>query len=395
MEVPAEVLTEIFSYLCFRDFLMISEVCKQFNSVISSFVFLKKISANLTNCGCFGALSRKYVNVKFGNAKNDEVENYLRKNRIWTSIQYCKFDNIDISRSETLTGIIGRFHNLKELHMEGIRVIDSSSNMCNIEIPQLESFKFFYCTNNCLKYFADCMQKLKIIKLCLLPHEDEESRNQSYNIVCRILHNNKFTLNKLNFYDVNFDDDFLVKISKIKFCQLFKFSMSFNSYLSLESLGFLSFVKQNAKDLEKFKIRTFDHVNQHHLNVLTKHATNLKSLNLIICSFCHYESFSGFKNLHKLEKLKIQPTNYCNAVATTHSCYKTFIENKVLSHKNENVKCLSIENILLSNEIIAKIISAFPNLETLFLPSAINSEFCEISLFKEKLKNLRQVVIDC
>lgn len=367
-KLPTEVLTEIFLRLHVRDFLTISEVCQTFNFVINSSVFLKKITANLTNCGCFEATSRNYVNAKFAHPKNEVLIKFIKTSRMSSSI--------------------------KELHIEGIQLSSSLLTMDSVKIPQLESFKFFYCSNVILKIFTDCTQKLKTFKLCLLPHEDEHSKNQSYDLVTRILDNNKLTLGKFNSYDVNFDDQFLEKISLIKFRKLFNFSMSFNSCLSRESLGFMNFLKQNSETLEKFKIRTFDYIDQHHLQTLAEYATNLRSLNLIICSFCHYERFSNFKSFN-LERLKIRPTNYCDAATTAHSCYKLFIENKVLSHRNENMKFLSIEKITLSIEIIGKIAFAFPNLESLFLPCALNSDASKINLLKNKLKNLKEIVVDC
>lgn len=384
--LPFEVLTEIFLHLSAQERLTLSEVCKRFYSVLNSYVFLNKISANLTDYKSFETSTRKYVNVKFAGTKINELDEFSRQSEHSSSVKRCKFENVEVSGIKTWIGIIKSFHNLIDLHLEGI-----SSSSCfafkSFEMPHLKTFKFFYCTNELLKHFTEAFGTMKIFKISLLPHKDKESRNQSFDFVFKILNNNKLSVEKINLYDTNFDDDFLELISKLKFCRLLTFSMSFSSSLSHESLGFVNFIKQVAESLQKFKVRLFDSISQHNLRII-ENAINLKSLNLIICCSSNYESFSNFRNHKKLEKLTIRPENFQG-----NSSYKSFIENKILSHKNENMKFLSIECARLSNEFIGKIITAFPNLEYLYFPSALDSELCQVNLLNEKLKKLRNIVV--
>lgn len=394
--LPVEILSEIFSYLDIREILTVSEVSKDFHSIINSRRFLNKIWANFTEHVSFEESTREYVNLKIENAQDD----HLIKNH-WmishgqssiTSVLCLKLENIHVFSIENLSNLIMNFVNIKELHLEGIELENAYTITRSIlKLPRMEVLKFFYSTNCLLNLFADDSIQLSTFKVCLIPHEDEEIMKLNYGLVARILHNSRQKLRKLNFYEVNFDDKFLEEISSIKLFRLSNFSMSFNSCLLNESKGFQKFIKLHASTLEKFKIRTFDHINGHHMEVLTKHAINIRSLNLIICSSCDYITFSDLSRLGRLEKLKIQPTNYC---FTGNLCYAKFIEDKILNYNNISLKHLTLEMIPNSEIIIKRIIISFPNLITLNLSSEFPMED-HLHLLKSKLKCLKKLIFNC
>lgn len=393
--LPVEVLSEIFSYLNVRELLTISEVSKTFHSIINSRVFLKKIWADFTNCEHFKKSKRSYVNLKIAHANDEkltEIHNILSsKKALIRSVRRLKLDDVQVISSAALKDLIMNFQSITELHLEGINLKTISSVTISIKPPHLKVLKFFYSSNHLLHLFTAVSNQLETFKVCLMPHKNEASKNQHYQLVADILQNNCLTIEKLNFYEVNFDDQFLDLISSINLLRLTKFSMSFNSCLTSESSGFQRFVKQNGAKMKKFKIRTFDHINEHHLKVLIEHAENIESLNLIICSSCNYETFSDFSKLKTLEKLKIQPTNYCS---TRNFSYSAFIEDKILSHRNDCLKHLTLEMIPNSESIINKIASSFPNLVTLNLSSGFEIKV-HADLLKDKLKNLKKLVFNC
>lgn len=391
--LPVEVLLEIFSYLRVRDFLIASEVCHTFNSIVNSKTFMRKICADITNAENFQESTREYVNLKIENAKNKQLKiAHENLSTLVVSAERLKLDNIEIVEDVALDNFITNFHNLRELHMEGISkksTLPAASQF--IRLPHLKVLKFFYSTNDLLQPFGGILDQLEVLKVCLIPHENEQNKFHNHQFVTNILQNNRTSLQKLNFYEVNFDDQFLDQISMIRFKRLSKFSMSFNSYLSPESPGFERFVKRQGPTMEKFKIRTFDHINEHHLKLLIENAVNIRSLNLIICSYCDYESFSDFKNLSKLEKLKIQPTNYCSIGNLS---YEIFVSDKILSHRNENMKHISIEMLPLTVTVTNKIINAFPFLITLQLSSASETELRYAQQLRIELKLLKKLVLN-
>lgn len=392
-ELPVEVLSEIFSYLSVAEFLSVAEVSEVFYSVINAKVFMDKICANFTDCENFRNSTRRYVRLKIEQAQDEQLELCHRMLSqqaapIKSSARFLKFDDIEIISEIPLRNLLTNFNNVIELELGGIytKFDASPPTSCAIPFPHLKILKFFYSTNSLLHLFSDIKDQIETFKVCLVPHDNDLDRNRNYRVVTQILQNNRFKLRKLNLYEVNFDDDFLEQISSIKFTRLNKFAMSFNSYLGPESLGFEKFVKNQAETLQKFKIRTFDHIKQHQLEVLTRYAVNLRSLNLIICSFCDYDNFTNFIILRNLEKLKIQPTNFCGA---GDSRYEMFVNEKILNHRNVTMKSVTIESLGISREIISKIIASFPNVEILKLSS--HSEFPTdiVKLLKDKLKNLR------
>lgn len=389
-----ELLSEIFSHLAVREFLTASEVCHTFNSIINSKVFLRKISfrADFTDSENFEGSTRDYVNLKIVNATNNQLK--IARKSCSTHLfaaERLKLNNIVIASNEVFMNLVQSMHNLRELHIEGISKNSASQPVRErFKLPHLKILKFFYSTNDLLQSFSEISSQLEVLKLCLIPHENNKNRNLNYEVVSRILENSRTTLRKLNLYEVNFNDQFLNQISSIKFERLAKFSMSFNSYLSPESPGFERFVKQQAATLEKFKIRTFDHINEQHLKTLVDYAINIKSLNLIICSYCDYDRFSNFENLRKLEKLKIQPTKYCSIGNLS---YKKFVCDKILRHRNENMKHLSIEMLPLTFAIVQKIILSFPNLITLRLSTGIETELEYAQQLRNKLKSLKRLIL--
>lgn len=374
---------------------MVSEVCTTFEAVVNSNSFMDKIWARLTHLESFRRSTRNYLKLKIVKAKGDHLEKcsrMLSESRVnfVTSAKQLKLDNVEIRNHQVFGDFIEKFRNTKVLHLEGLHLKTSSSTLNRLLLPNLRVLKFFYSTNELLQHFTETIN-LKTLKLCLIPHDNEQDKIKNFRMVLKILENNRNSIEKLNFYDVNFDDKFLEQISTIKFNRLKRFSMSFTAYLSPESWGFEDFIKRNATSLEKFKIRTFDHIKQHHLKILISHAVNLQNLNLIVCSYCDYESCEDFKNLKKLEKLKIQPTNSC---VTGNSCYKKFIEDKVLRHRNESMKVIEIRMLLLTEEIVLKISSSFPNLTELTFSAISEVQPCLVQLMLEKMMHLKKLVLN-
>jgi hypothetical protein len=393
--LPVEILSKIFSYLSFSELLTVSETCQIFHAVTNAKKFMNKICVNFTKCDNFKKSTRSFINLKIEHVKDEELGKCIKVlsqfcPTISSSVLRLKIEDVEISDAALISRLIICFDNLIELHFEGIYLKTAPLNITTLELPKLKIVKFFYSTNCLLQLLINVRNQLDTFKICLVPHDDEFDRNRNYQLVSLILQNNKNKLKKLNFYEVNFDDLFLEKISVIKFTQLCKLSMSFNSNLSKKSLGFKKFLIQQVDTLEKFKIRTFDHISQHQLKLLIENAVNIKSLNIIICSSCDYEKFTNFKNLHNLETLKIQPTTYCDV---ENSCYKKFLEDKILDHKNLRMKHLTINMLPISREIADKITFSFPNL---VLFESLNSQIepDAIKALKEKNGSLRKIVID-
>lgn len=394
--LPNEILTEIFSFLNTNELLSVSEVCKYFFSVINSHLFLRKICGNITESQNFEYSSRHYVNLKVHHATDEHLKKcvtLMKKSTTLssTSTNHLKFDDVEMSDAALLSNLLVNFVNIREIHLEGIYLKQIPSECRPISLMNLTTVKFFYSSNQLLNLFTKIKGQLFIFKVCLLPHKDDNEKRETFCLVENILRNNRTTIKKLNFYEVNFDDQFLSQISSIDFFHLSKLSMSFNSYLEPESKGFEKFITKNSKTLEKYKIRTFDHIKQHQLKVLFNEAVNIRFLNLIICSHCDYEIFSGIKNLKKLESLKIQPTNYCSVGS---SCYIKFIKDKILSHPNELMKNLSIEMFPASDEIIQTIILSFPNLRTLRLSADTEVIQKHFDLLKNKLERLEKITFN-
>lgn len=393
--LPVEILIEIFRYLNVREVLAVSEVCTTFEAVVNSITFMDKIWARLVNFESFRRSTRNYSKLKIVKAKGDQLEKCNRmlsesRANFITSANQLKLDNVEIPCHQVFGDFIEKFKNTKVIHLEGLHLKTSSSTLNRLLLPNLRVLKFFYSTNDLLQHFIET-KNLKTLKLCLIPHEHEQDKIKNFRMVLQILENNRDSIEKLNFYDVNFDDHFLEQISTIKFHELKRFSMSFNAYLSPESCGFENFIKRNAASLEKFKIRTFDHIKQHHLKILIRNAVNLQNLNLIVCSYCDYGSFEDFKNLKKLVKLKIQPTSFC---VGGNFCYKKFIEDKVLRHRNESMKVIEIRMLPLTEDIVIKISSSFPNLTELKLTSISEVQPCLVQLMSDKMKHLKKLVLN-
>lgn len=396
--LPVEILIKIFSYLNIKEQLAISEVSTGFSNVINSSIFLGNICVDLNDTTLLKNSMRHYINMKISNANTDklmEINDLLENNFLLSAtIKRIQIEEIELSDEHFLTGFLSKFGNIIELHLEAIHVKNATkiSTALNTEFRHLKILKFFYCTNKLLSNFKRVHNQLKTFKICLLPHKSEKSRLKTFEIISKILSNNSGTLEKLNLYEVNFDDYFLNLISAIKLKRLKKFSMSLYSCITSQSAGFKKFILSQSETLEKFKIRTFDHINQDQLEILTKYVPKIKSLNLIICSNCDYEQFPYFKNLVKLSDLKITPKNYCSSIAR-HLGFCKFIETKVLNTRNEALLRLTFHMLYCVNEDVAKkIIYCFPNLEYLDLSYGIISNG-NINLLKNKLKNIQQLIL--
>jgi F-box-like len=392
--LPQEVLSRVFSYLENRDLLIVSEVCWTFFQVLSSRVFMKKLCANVKSHSDFLRSSRRFLKVKI---EHSDLQNVLesctfKKPEISNGnpallVESLKFDNMKVLASQLLRQIIQSFQNLIELHLEGVYLIQEPSKVVPVALPQLKALSFFYCSNSLLEMFREIVS-LETFKICLIPHENENDRIRNYNLVSEIIKNNQNSLEKLSFYDINFDDRFLEAIADIHLCRLSKLALSFSSYLTPESQGFEKFVKCNAATLEKFKIRTFDHINQQQLAVVLNNALNLRSLDIIICAFCDFQSWFGLGNLSKLENLKIHTAYNCSS---DEFAFKKFLNEKIFNNRAENVKKVNFAMFEVDDQIANKIVFAFPNLEKLHLPFGPQLELPHLQLFKEKLLGLKEI----
>lgn len=392
--LPIEILAKIFSFLEVPEFLKVAEVCTTFEATINSSLFLARLRVDLTCSEDFEDSARNYVNVKIENLQDEIIRKFNKTSKslrkFSCSVKSLKLIEVETSSPNVVKSLIMNFGNVKELHLEGVYI--KNPQIEPIKLEKLKVLTFLYSSNELLKVFTEVKSQLRIFKLCLVPHDNEDTKHQSYQLVNDILQNNSCNLEKLNFYDVNFDDHFLDKISELEFPKLAKFSMSFNSYLSPESHGFEKFVDKNVNNLKKFKIRTFDHIQQRHLQTLIDKSINLKSLNLIVCSFCDFHTFSGFENLKLLETLKLQPTSHCSAGNTS---YQKFIENKILNYQNNSMRNLTIKSLeTISDHLLEKIVLSFPNLLSLKISAGSNESSNNFKFLKSKLESIRKIVVN-
>lgn len=375
--------------------LTVSGVSKAFGSIVNVPVLIGKISANLIEPGNFEKSTRRYLNAKIQDASDGNLEKFVAVSKInrtcMASVTNLKLDNIELRKPELLQNFIKSFPSLTELHMEGVYLQTSDETFfTSIHMPRLRTLSFLYCSNELLQLFTKINGTLETLKICLVPHGNEEIKNRNFNLVKSILENNKSSLRKLNMYDANFDESFLDLISTIQFENFRNCSMSFNSYLPVFSSGFEKFIKANARTLEIFEIRTFDHINQHHLQILVGNALNIKTLSLVVCTKCDYEGFSDFKSLTCLEKLKIYPTHICEG---GRSSFDTFVNNKVLWHRNDRLTCLELGAFTVTKEVARKIVCCFPNLKSLRMTSNVSIDPELKELFVRQLKQLRSLQV--
>ena len=394
--LPTEILTHIFCFLDVKDFLNVSEVCKRFEKVMNLKIFVEKICANITHVQDFKDSQRNYVNIKLVNLYGKDLEkcneSSLTLRKLSPSVQRVKLDNVEIFDTIPLLNVFKNFQHVTEIHMEGVYIKLSPTTTKPIQFHNLRVLKFFYNSNELLNIFSNVKNHLKVFKLCLVPHGDEEIKTKNFKLVTRILNRNRTTLEKLNLYDVNFDDIFLDKLSRVKFQRLSRFSMSFNSYLLPDSPGFKRFVASHVVHLEKFKVRSFDHIDQERLKILIDHSENLRTLNLIVCPFCNYDSFAGFKNLKSLENLKLQPVSYCSIGNT---CYQSFVEDKILNHPNIVMKSVTIKHLTnISENVINRITTSFPNLEMLDVTTETEMSLSNSNNIRNKLKYIKRLVLN-
>lgn len=399
MNIPVELVSKIFENLELKDFLVASLACKKFHDVTKAKIFVNKIVVNLKHPDVFKVSVRKYSNLKIENANEQELVKIIKflngHKNFAESITNLRIFDCTVKDPNLIAELLQYFENLEELHLESVQVLSSEGAPMTLQfkLHKLKRLSFLYCENILLLNFVGMMSKLKIFKLCLLPHSSDQTRTLYYQIIQTILQNNCKTLQKLNLYEVNFDDKFLCQISDIDFKMLNKFSMSFNSYLSTRSSGFLSFITKQSKKLEKFKINTFDHVNDEKLQILIEHLPQLKNLNIIVCSNCDYSRLTNFHNLAHLEKLKIQPKQFCSMQQDSQS-FNCLIEKVILEYVNERMKSLTIMCLKLNKEIIQKLINNFPNLEFINLSYATSMRTEHVYLLKDQLKCLRKLIID-
>lgn len=389
--LPVEILTKIFSYLDLRDILTVSGVSKAFGSIVNVPVLIGKISANFTKAGNFEKSTRRYLSAKIQDASDSNLEKCIAVSKTnhtcVESVTSLKLDNIELQNTRLLQTVIESFPSLTELHIEGVYLQTQHETLFNsIHMPRLRTLSFLYSSNELLQLFKKVKDTLETLKICLVPHGNEEIKNGNFNLVKSILENNKSSLRKLNMYDANFDESFLDLISSIQFENFKNCSMSFNSYLPIVSGGFEKFIKANARTLEIFEIRTFDHINQHHLQILVENALNIKILSLVVCTNCDYEGFSDFKSLKCLEKLKILPTHTCEG---GRSSFDTFVNNKVLWHKNDRLTCLELGTFTVTKEVAQKIVFSFPNLKSLRMTSTVSIDPELKQIFVQQLKQLK------
>jgi F-box-like len=394
--LPEEIISKIFSYLSLSDKLALSESCRKLYFLTLSRAFLKSLIANISYCDDFTAETRQYLHCSVKNVDLDSIEMKINVNieneghTVLNSVEKFKIENVTFHRSNVITQIIIQMRHLSELHFEGIYLKGGTSISGCLTLPSLKTLNFFYCTNKLLHLFIK-VDTLKVFKVCLIPHANDDICKRNFKLVTDILDNNRNTLRKLNLYEVNFDDRFLIEAANVKFKKLSKLSMSFNSYLSPNSTGFNKFVGQQSKTLENFKIRTFDAIHEQQLQSIINLCVNIRNLNLIICSHCSYDRLSDFKSLQKLEKLRIQPRNFC---AVGNLSYEKFIEEKVMGHRMDNLKFVDFAMLKLSTQLINKIISSFPNLEKLHLSSVSTLDSQHADLLRSQLIRLKEIKIN-
>ncbi|CAO1404558.1 unnamed protein product [Diamesa tonsa] len=398
MNIPVEIVSKIFENLELKDFLVASRACKKFHDVINAKVFVNQIVVNFKHPDVFKESNRKYSNMKIENVNEQEfvkIINFLKGHRNFAkNITNLRIYDCTVKDPILIAELLQCFENLEKLHLESVQAEASEVAPLQLQfkLHKLKILTFLYSENVLLLNFVGLFSKLEIFKLCLLPHSNHQTRIFYYKIIQTILQNNCKTLQKLNLYEVNFDDIFLSQISEIDFKILNKFSMSFNSYLSGSS-GFLSFITNQSKNLKKFKINTFDHVNDEKLQILIEHLPLLKNLNIIVCSNCDYSRLTNFHNLVHLEKLKIQPKQFCSMQHDSES-FNVLIEKVILEYVNDSMKSLTIMCLTLNKQIIQKLINNFPNLEYVNLSYATSIRTEHIYLLKDRLKCLKTLIID-
>lgn len=388
--LPVELVANIFSYLDAKEFLKACEVCRRFLDVINTRQFMSKIIYNIKEF----SVIRRYKNVAIKNLSNNSVKNFNKsccENQL-ESVTDLTLSEGDLIECNSFISLLNKFQYVIKLQIEGIRMSEKSvSDKLKVKLPNLQVIKFFYNTNSMLSMFTDVRNQLKVFKVCLVPNVDIQAREKCYEIVLTILSNNAASLDKLNLYEVNFDDSFLERIPT-SLSHLKSFSMSFcyqSVYYSstTPSSGFKKFI-ETQKSLEKFKIRTFDHINQEKFAILATNAVNLKSLNIIICPHCEWNEIN-FSNFKTLNELKIEFKRFC---ASVNSTLENFIVNKFLSSKYPQIKRLSMIGMFtLTDDIISSAICSFPNLEYLEIQYATEVKSKHVYLLKDKLKFLKKI----
>lgn len=386
--LPVELIANIFSHLDVKNFLRVSEVCRRFSDIVNTQKFMSKILFNIKDVN----VTRKYKNVIVKNLNDTLIEKY--KNRTCDN----KFDSVteliisegDLINYNSFIKLINNFQHVVKLQIEGIKMHEE--NICpqfKLKLPNLQVINFFYTTNSLLSMFMDIRSQLKVFKVCLIPHIDMQAREKCYEIILTIMSNNAGSLDKLNLYEVNFEDSFLERMPMS--LRLKSFSLSFccqTVYTPSHSLGFRKFIESQRKSLEKFKIRTFDHIDEEKFSILATNATNLKSMNIIICPHCEWNEIN-LANFQNLNELKIEFKKFCSRVESN---IENFILGKLLNRKYHQIRRLKIVGMFTcSDEIIFGTISSFPNLELLEIQYAIGFKTKHVHLLKDKLKFLKKI----
>lgn len=394
--LPVEIISDIFSYLDRKNFLKVSEVCRNFFEIINTKYFMRKIAIHLKDFD----LTRNYINSIMDNIDDDFLVKFNMKfyeSEKLTSVNQLIVSDTKINQLDFLISTLNnKFQYIHELRLEGVYMneLNLTKPLLKVKLPNLKVIKFFYCTNELLSMFTNLINQLRVFKLCLIQHNDLLPRaGESHDTVFKILRNNCQSLDKLNLFEINFDDSFLEKMST-QSLSLRSFSMSFcyqsSASFFLPTIGFEKFICSQASTLEKFKIRTFDHINQTHLNILTNQAVNLKHLNIIICPHCEWNELILTK-LKKLEKLKIESKNFCSRGGAT---LNKFME-RFMSHQFLTVKYLSVTGeFCINDEIVSLIIKSLPNLKILKLQYALDLQSKHVYLLRDKLKFLKKIELN-
>lgn len=396
--LPEEILDEIFSYLDIQSILTVSTVCKRFFNVVNSHKYLKSVSVDLTKWKLYSRGSdRRYVN-GFVYSPNEEVLHGLVKTfsgnpSTLLHLKSIRMTNLVVNDPESFLSFASVFFNVTEIKFEAVYV----NNLPEIVIKPGDGFRnlttlsFIYATNKLLSLFTNIKDQLKTVKVCLPGHVTQEDKIKNFESVSRILNNNKTTITKINIYDTNFDDEFMKEIAEIKFTKLKSFSMAFNSCLSKDCRSFESFLVNNYGNLEKFKIRTYDHIGEAQLRVLLANGNNLKKLNLIVCATCDYDQIVYIANLRNLESLKVHSNIYC---AYGSKSYERLILDKVLGFQNKKIKNFRAELLHTTPDVMTKIINAFPNLVEINIITACKVQDDSLQMLRDNLKSLKYLRVN-
>lgn len=422
--VPEEILLEIFGNLDLNESLKVLLVNKEWKDVQErSRRFKKKVlikidgSSSLTEFVQVFSKSTKELEslwiekVEF----KDQVEiieflKFLHKESFSKRVKNLKIFQCSFENNTIFRQLINSFSNCTVIHCEGIELQNLLDQNCISKSPQwnklmqlnfnqlnqqkqirklknLRKFTFLYSTNELLSHFSDSCESLKVLKLCIMKSPCEDRKILVNRRALELLAGNSMTLEKLNLYEVYFDDHFLENSAKIRMEKLKQLSMSFAHHIpEQDAVGFEKFIENN-KNLEKFKINCLDSIDGPKIQHLLTHQIHLKSLNIILGPSCNQSHFKNFHHLSNLEKLSIQP------VRSSTETYGAIIEH-ISSHQNVNLKSLRLLQTNLNLKIVQNIIENLRNLEILDLSACKSMRSNYVYLLVDKMKKLKVLKID-